>query len=449
MKIKIWFLGIWEDLRSSFWFLPTLMALGSVAASELTLWIDGHPGVSDLHFAMFYTGGADGARSVLSTIASSMIGVGGVVFSMTLVTLSLAAQQFGSRTLRSLVRDRANQVVLGVFISAFLFCLMVLRQIRNGADGGSPFVPEISMLGALVFALGGLSMLIYFIHHISFVIQAPNVIAAAGEDLLASVRENAPGNWVQHYDSNALKTLQNGNQAFVRSCASGYVRRVDYESLASLANDANVVLIVEKRPGDFVMIGEAILNICFESPPARKKSASLETKCNAAFGLGSQRTQEQDLRFLIGQLLSIALLALSPAVNNPIQAILCIDRLADALKAFALNPKRGDYLLGDSKVLALIDRGLCFEELFVLSFREIRRNSKTQLMVSLALLDTYQRLHSLIDDAEARLAIEAEYVKLRLQTATAFAEDFKITTALPQNPNLPAQSVLMRTVELQ
>ena len=70
-----------------------------------------------------YSGGAEGARAVLSVIASSMITVAGVVFSITIVALTLASSQFGPRLLRNFMRDTANQVVLGTFIATFLYCL--------------------------------------------------------------------------------------------------------------------------------------------------------------------------------------------------------------------------------------------------------------------------------------------------------------------------------------
>ncbi len=69
-----------------------------------------------------YTGSASGARAVLQTIATSMIGVAGVVFSITTVTLTLAANKFGPRIFRNFMADTGNQIVLGTFTSTFLFC---------------------------------------------------------------------------------------------------------------------------------------------------------------------------------------------------------------------------------------------------------------------------------------------------------------------------------------
>lgn len=96
-----------------------------------------------LNLDWIYSGVADGASAVLQTIASSIITIAGVVFSLTLVALSLASSQFGSRVLRNFMRDAINQSVLGTFIATLLYCLLVLRTIRRGDEDA--FVPHLSV----------------------------------------------------------------------------------------------------------------------------------------------------------------------------------------------------------------------------------------------------------------------------------------------------------------
>lgn len=160
---------LWETLSSSLWFVPTVMTLlalglafGSIALDDVT---------GDTGWA--YGGGPEGAREVLGTIAASMITVAGVAFSVTIVALTLASQQFGPRLLRNFMRDRGNQLVLGTVISTFTYCLIVLRSIRSS---GSEFVPLISVTFAILLALASLGVLIYFIHHAAVSIQAPEMV---------------------------------------------------------------------------------------------------------------------------------------------------------------------------------------------------------------------------------------------------------------------------------
>jgi uncharacterized membrane protein len=401
------------------------MALGSIVLSQLSLRYDRQSGDPILHSVFFYTGSADGARAILSTVATSMIGVGGVVFSMTLVTLSLAAQQFGARTLRALVRARDNQAVLGIFISTFLFCLLFLRQVRSNSDGGehNHFVPQVSMFIALLFALGGLASLIYFIHRISFVIQAPHIISEAGVELDRAFVARDSARWIQNYDTDALLKMRSGQVIKVLARKTGYLRRIDYEALAVLADSHEAVFEIKIKAGDFIFNGETLLLAFLPKRLDYSYDPVLENDASNAFNFGTQRTQEQDPRFMIGQLLSIALLALSPAINNPIQAILCIYRLAESLRTFAVCPPRGDYLLSPLGRLSVIEHSLTFRELFEASFREIRLNSKTQLTVSLALLDAYKRIGALIESPAIKTTLDEAYLKLSKQTVENFPHE--------------------------
>jgi len=180
------FFTLWNRVRSGFWFLPAMMAaaaaalaLVSVALSDtLTQWLTSQ-------FGWKFSGGAEGASAVLGIVAGSMITIAGVVFSMTLVALSLASSQLGPRLLRGFMRDRATQVVLGTFIATFLYCLFVLRTIRRAEE--IAFVPHLAVALGVVLAVVSVLVLIYFIHHVSVSIQANEIAARIGKELIASI----------------------------------------------------------------------------------------------------------------------------------------------------------------------------------------------------------------------------------------------------------------------
>jgi uncharacterized membrane protein len=175
---------VWYDVRSSFWFLPALLLAGAIALALLLIEVDTRlaPDVFARWPRLFGTG-ADGARGLLGVVAGSMISVAGVVFSITLVALSLASSQYTSRVLRHFMRDRANQSVLGIFVGIFAYCLVVLRTIRGGDEGG--FVPALAVLVGLLLGLVGIAVLVFFIHHISASIQASQILATVAEETLA------------------------------------------------------------------------------------------------------------------------------------------------------------------------------------------------------------------------------------------------------------------------
>lgn len=136
--------------------------------------------ITDWHF---YSFGADNARAVLLAIASSMLTVVTLTFSILMVSFTLASQQFSPRILRTFTRDRTSQHVLGLQIGTFLYSLLVMVRINEVGD--TIFVPLLSVLGAIGFSLVGISAFIYFIDHISRSIRVNYIIANIGEQTVA------------------------------------------------------------------------------------------------------------------------------------------------------------------------------------------------------------------------------------------------------------------------
>lgn len=184
MKTKLQLL--WASLRASYWFVPTLMILVTMALSFVTVWIDQQVKREYVMEAgYFYTGGAEGARSLFTMVAGSMMAVAGVSFSVTIVALTLATQQFGPRLLYSFMRDLTNQVVLGTFVSTFVYCLLVVRTVRTVEENA--FVPHISVTVAIVLALCSIALFIVFIHHIASSINVAHVIDLVSRDLYRGI----------------------------------------------------------------------------------------------------------------------------------------------------------------------------------------------------------------------------------------------------------------------
>lgn len=181
--------NLWDNIRSSYWFLPTIMSVLAGLLSRGAIQLDVHIGKNPPeNLAWLFNNQPDGARAVLSTIAGSTITVAGVVFSITLVTLSGAAAQYGPRLLTNFMRDQTNQITLGTFIATFLYCLLVLRAVQNAPTGAnaseaSYFVPHIALLIGLGFALASIAVLIRFIHHVPRSIHNSLLTARIGHDL--------------------------------------------------------------------------------------------------------------------------------------------------------------------------------------------------------------------------------------------------------------------------
>ena len=342
-------LATWDAVRSSYWFIPSVLSLGAIGLSFATTILDGAVGPEWIEsVAWLYENKPDGARTLLSTIAGSMIGVAGVTFSITIASVVYASGQYGPRLLTNFMQDQGNQITLGTFIATFLYCLLVLRTIRaadEGAGGDNPagdvigaFVPHIAIVTALVLALASIAVLIYFIHHIPESIHVSNVIAGVGTDLRKKVNTLFPerighaestGEALEHPE--VATELPEGfyeNAEPVPADGSGYIQGIDAEALLELATEHDLVLRILRRPGDFVAEGDS-LALASSIPD------DVLTHLRMAFAWGRQRTALQDVRFLIDELVEIAARALSPGVNDPFTAMSCVDWLGGALKDLA------------------------------------------------------------------------------------------------------------------
>ncbi len=186
------FQQLWLNLRSSFWFMPSLIVVASIAFAAALIETDAIGGDRWLaQWPRLFGAGADGARQMLATLAGSMMSVMGITFSMTLVALALASSQYTSRILRNFMGSRVTQVTLGIFAGIFAYCLVVLRTIRSGG-GVAEFVPNLAVFFAFVMSVGGIGVLVFFIHHIVSSIQASSIIASIAQDTIASIERRFP-----------------------------------------------------------------------------------------------------------------------------------------------------------------------------------------------------------------------------------------------------------------
>ena len=187
-KLPSWRL---EEFRTTFWVVPSIMVVVAALLFVVTFEIDLAAFHHELTLPFWIrTGSADADRQVLIAIAAAVITVIGVVFSITILALTLASQQFGPRMMRNFVRDTGNQVTLGVFVGTFVFSVLALGSISTAASGD--FVPHLSTSVAEALLLVDLGVLIYFIHHIAKSIQLPEVIAGIADDLMESIDSEFP-----------------------------------------------------------------------------------------------------------------------------------------------------------------------------------------------------------------------------------------------------------------
>jgi Predicted membrane protein (DUF2254) len=295
----------WEELRTTLWVVPSILVVVSVLLFIATFEIDiaafhGHLALP----VWIRTGNAASERQVLIAIAAAVITVIGVVFSITILALTLASQQFGPRMMRNFVRDIGNQVTLGIFVGTFVYSVLALGSI----DSLSPaFVPHLSTSVAEALLLLDLGVLIYFIHHIAKSIQLPEVIAGIARDLISSIDAEFPDavgavdeTTVRRHAGKSvpeLLKLIEEHGAAVPSQVSGYIQYVGYSQLVGIATRTDSVIRLEHRPGHYLATGRSLAMVW-----PRGAAPEVALALSKAHVTGPHRTLVQDPVFAIDQL---------------------------------------------------------------------------------------------------------------------------------------------------
>lgn len=386
MKNKI--IYFWSILQSTFWFVPLQLVLASIIAATFFIYLDNAWEFEPSGVINYYVfGGENAARSILSTIAGSMIGVAGTVFSITLVALTLASSQFGPRLLQNFMHDRINQVVLGSYIATFTYCLLVLRAVKSGEE--MAFVPNISITFAIFLAIINIFLLVIFIHHISVSIQADQVISNVNLNLHRNFKRLFPKeedeDTFPEFDEEKLSDKKSKLKEKFEVCAhkSGYLQSVDHAGLFDMAKKLEGLVEVKKHAGNFIIEGQ-VLVLVFSSEELEDETKS---QIKSAFIIGSKRTSAQDVEFSIRQMVEVAARALSPGVNDPFTAITCIDKLTDIICYLTSAKLPSPYHFDEDGEIFMITKTISFEDVMNVSFNQIRQYGKGSPAVIIRLME--------------------------------------------------------------
>ncbi len=406
------FKQLWSNLRSSFWFMPSLIVVANIVFAAALIETGSIAGDRWLaQWPRLFGAGADGARQMLATLAGSMMSVMGITFSMTLVALALASSQYTSRILRTFMSSRVTQVTFGIFAGVFAYCLVVLRTIRGGG-GVEEFVPSLAVFFAFVLALGGIGVLVFFIHHIASSIQASSIIASITQDTIASIERLFPERLGHGPDEDeapdqVLKSAAEMSWYPVPAAVNGYIQSVDNDALLRLARERKTVVRMERGIGAFVVQNTALASLALDDPPDQETVTAL----NDAYSVGRHRTVEQDPAFGIRQIVDMALKALSPGVNDTSTAVMGIDYLTAILAQLAPR-KFPASLRYEGDRLSVITIAPTYEGLLAEAFDQIRGSAIGNVGIMARMLSAIETLASLTASPRRRRALHEQVLWL-------------------------------------
>lgn len=401
-----------EALRTTLWVVPAVMVAAAVLLFAVTYGLDRAIANGSMSLPGWAIAGeADASRQVLIGIAAAVITVAGVMFSITILALQLASQQFGPRMLRNFIRDVGTQVSLGAFVGTFVFSVLTLGSV---AHGSATFVPHLSVTVALVLTLGDLGVLIYFIHHVATSIQVTSVIAGIARDFRSTLRalqdeaaRMLPEDLDLDVEARELSPRLEEASGLVRARTAGFLQSVGHDQLVRIAASSRATIQLLHRPGNFVVEGQPLARV-WPVDAAKVVTDTLER----AHIVGSSRTLTQDLGFAVDQLVEVAIRAISPAVNDPFTAINCIDWLGDCLCRVGIGPLPSGLYRDADGVVRLIDQTITFDGLVRKASDKIRQSARGMPAVLIRQLENLAKVAVALGDGRERGAIghEAEMI---------------------------------------
>ena len=369
-----------------------------------------------------FTGGADAARSILSTIAGSLITATSLTFSLTVVTLQLASSQFSPRLLRTFSRDRFVHLTLAVFLSTFAYALTVLRYIRSSGDNRDLFVPQISVTLAYLFTLASVLFLVLFLAHLARQIRVETML----RNVHTEAQDTAETMLFERDSSAPMPTPPSAPLTArpVLARQSGFLTSVDEEELLEAALHADAVIQLDPMPGSLLVEGSPIAFIWARSTSTALTDDQIEDLAGCVYGavhVGFERTSAQDIGFGLRQLADVANKALSPGINDPTTAVHALGH-SSALLCGLTKYRLGHHTIADDGgVVRVILLRPDLPELLELVVAQPRRYGAADPDV---LASLFELLRSVAWSCRLPLHREAVTVQLRRLRATAHDQGF-------------------------
>jgi uncharacterized membrane protein len=387
---------------STLWLIPVISTCTAAALAAVIAGIDRGLTTGGLGRHWLITTNEAG-RTILSVVAGSMMTIVGVVFSVTIVTYSIAASQFGSRVLRSRTEDYVTHITFACFLGTSVYSLVALGATGSVAEEES--APHLTVFTAIVLAVASLIVLIYFIRHVATVIQATELIAQISRDLRASIDRMFPEDSEpakEQQDATAPQELQTDHYETICLSRDGYIQTIEVGNILEACRESDAVLELIKRPGDYATPADSFARVY-----SRTKGKSLEELTRAvrsAVTLGNHRTPVQDVNCSIHELAQVAVRSLSPGINDPYTAMNCIDSLSSGLAVLAGRRSPSAVRHDQEGVPRLIAYPVSLEQALSAAFDQIEHYAHDNAPVRQRLIHGFARIAA---DCASRGSLDA------------------------------------------
>jgi uncharacterized membrane protein len=385
------------------WFIPlTYAVLATIFGFTL-------PRLEHAYLASYATISVSSAQAFLSAVASGMMALTGIVFSVAFVVVQFSAVAYSPRLVLWLSRDPLLFHSLGMFMATFIYSLSELAWVDRGASGKVPLFSALMVAALLLLSMLLFSRLIQSLHdlQISNILQA---IGKRGRGVIAEMAERVDElpEKCRQSSMSAEHSFGPVTQTVTYSGEPRAIARFDIERLVRIAQQADAVIVMACAVGDTIFDAGLLLSV-------HGGEASIpKGELLRAVELRPERTFEQDPKYPMRLLVDIAIKALSPAVNDPTTAVQAIDQIEDLLRRLGRRELEAGQERDAGGKLRLVYPMPNWDDYLALAFDEIRLFGSTSVQVMRRLRSTLVDLIAMQTDPERADAVRRYLLHLDL-----------------------------------
>ncbi|WP_271615384.1 DUF2254 domain-containing protein [Bradyrhizobium sp. CCBAU 51627] len=347
------------------WLIPTLYAIASVAAGFLV------PRLESTFLGVSLNLSTSSAQAYLSAVASGMMALTGIVFSIAFVLVQFNAVVYSPRLVVWFARDRLLFHSLGMFVATFMYSLATLAWVDRQGTEGVPLLSAAIVAAMLVASVLMLAQLVQRLNNLQ-IIRVLQALGDTGRQVIASTYQSPP--WPT--SGKAARQQAYPAEVSVRHLGTPQsVTSIDIARLVDHARRLDGLIMMECGVGDTLLEDSVVLRARGRTNPLPEKELT------ACVHLDEQRTFEQDPKYALRLLVDVAIKALSPAINDPTTAVQAIDQIEDLLRRLAKCDLEACWAFDEDGVPRVLYRMPTWEDYLALAFDEIRQFGSTSIQV--------------------------------------------------------------------
>lgn len=382
-------------VRESMWLRPVIYSVFAFLLALIVIYVD-HNGLSQEVVPSFMLTSVDLAQTILGSLSGALLTMTTITFSTIMVVLTTYSSQFSPRTLNNFVEDPLTMRVLGIFMGGFVYSVLSLLFMSENWYESEVISASIGVVIAFIC----LGVFAYFIHNVATSIQVSTLIREITEGSMKVIKRQEET--LKSKFTNVIDDRKDANFTYefvrdVKCRGYGYVQLTDYHGLLKYASQNKIGVEANFLNGDFLTDD----SIAFRVHHSGEVDEDLDVVLNQYLKLGKERSSIQDPEFALQKIVEVALRAISPAVNDPNTARVCISYLGMALSHLCRIRSNGRYIAYYDEEMQprIIGKQKRTMDILYLSFYQIIHYGSEDFSILIALIEAYLLIGRSADDS--------------------------------------------------